>query len=551
MTTLTEPAAVSCPKTGIALLHDPSLNKGTAFTTQERLALGLQGLLPPGVSTIEEQAGRVLKNVRARSTGLGKYIEMISLLDRNETLFYRVVLDNVEELMPIIYTPIVGAACQAYGHIFRRSRGVFITPEDRGRVAQVLANWPHRDVKVIVVTDGERILGLGDLGASGMGIPVGKLSLYTACAGVHPTQTLPVTLDVGTNNEDFLADPLYLGVKRRRLAGAAYDELVAEFMEAAQKAFPDVLIQFEDFANHNAFRLLETYKDRCCCFNDDIQGTAAVTLAGLLSAARVTGLPLSKQRVLFHGAGESAIGIGSLIVAALVAEGMPRAEAVKRCWFMDSKGLVESSRKDLQDHKKAFAHDHPPVRNLLTAVRELKPTALIGVSGKPNQFPPEIISEMVRLNPRPVIFALSNPTANAECTAEQAYLNSGGRAVFASGSPFDPVKLDGQTFVPGQANNAYVFPGIGLGAVVAGARRVSDEMFYEAARTLAACTTQADLAQGRLYPPLSQIREISARIATAVAKTAYDRGLADAPRPKDLEAAVRAAQYQPVYRRYA
>ncbi len=538
-------------KTGIDLLHDPALNKGTAFTLEERDRLGLAGLLPPRVSTPEQQARRFLGNLRSKATELEKYVEMMALLDRNETLFYRVVIDNLEEMLPIIYTPGVGTACQVYAHIYRRSRGLFITRREGGRVLDVLRNWPTRDVRVIVVTDGERILGLGDLGANGMGIPVGKLSLYTACAGVPPEWTLPVTLDVGTNNERLLNDPLYLGVPERRLPGPESDPFAQGFVDAPHAAFPGVLIQFEDFASHNAFRLLERYRDRACVFNDDIQGTAAVTLAALYSAERATGLKLSEQRLLFHGAGEAAIGIGNLAVDAMAAAGLPRAEARKRCWFMDSKGLVESGRRDLAEHKRAYAHEHAPLKTLAEAVRALKPTALIGVSGKAGEFTHEVVEAMTRLNPRPLVLALSNPTANAECTAEQAYAWSGGKAIFASGSPFGKVTLDGKTFDPGQANNAYIFPGVGLGAVASGATRVTDEMFLEAARALARLAGPKDLDAGRLFPPLTALRSVSLAIAEAVAKTAWRRGLASVPEPPDVPAALAELQYEPVYRSYA
>ncbi len=532
-------------------MHDPLLNKGTAFTRDERLKLGLLGLLPPQVSTPEEQAERALNNMRKRGSDLEKYIDCLSLLDRNTTLFYQVVMNNIEELMPIIYTPTVGLGCQRYAHIFRRARGIFITRREKGMIRDILRNWTQKDVRVIVVTDGERILGLGDLGANGMGIPVGKLSLYTACGGVPPAQTLPVTLDVGTNNETFLKDPLYLGVHEKRITGAEYDALVEEFVTAVQEVFPQALVQFEDFANHNAFRLLEKYRDAVCCFNDDIQGTASVSLAGLYSAAKLTGKKLSEQVILFHGAGEAAIGIGDLCVSAMVAEGLSKQDAMKRCWFMDSKALVESSRKDLQAHKKPYAHEHAPLGDLLTAVRELKPTALIGVSGKAAQFTEDIVKEMARINKMPVIFALSNPTANAECTAEQAYSWSEGRAIFASGSPFPAYKYDGRTFVSGQGNNAYIFPGVGMGVVACGAKRVTDEMFFEAAKELAACASKDDLAQGCLFPPLSKIVEVSARIAVKTAEVAYKRGLATEPRPKDLLAFVKERQYKPVYPNYA
>jgi len=537
-------------KTGVALLNDPSLNKGTAFTPEERLALGIQGLLPPGVSTQEMQAKRATRNILSRSTSLGKYVELINLLDRNETLFYRVVMDNIDKMMPLIYTPTVGEACKEYAHIFRRPRGIFITPADKGRVREVLGNWPHKDIRIIVVTDGERILGLGDLGANGMGIPVGKLSLYTACAGIPPAQTLPVTLDLGTDNPELLADPLYLGVPQKRLRGAAYDEMVAEFMEAAREIFPETLIQFEDFANRNAFRLLEAYRNKTCCFNDDIQGTAAVALAGIYSSERITKVPLCEQRFLFLGAGESAIGIGGLIVRALEAEGLPRDKALRCCWFLDSQGLVQSGRSDLQEHKKTFAHEHPPIATLAEAVETLKPTTLIGVSGQPNRFTAEIIGAMARLNERPVIFALSNPTANAECTAQDAYTHSRGRAVFASGSPFADVRLGATVFSPGQSNNAYIFPGVGLGVLASATRRVDDAMFFAAAKTLADLTTENDLKKGRLFPPLTEIREVSARIAAAVAASAWDRGLASTERPADPLEFVRGLQYQPEYRKF-
>jgi malate dehydrogenase (oxaloacetate-decarboxylating)(NADP+) len=538
-------------KRGFEVLHDPLLNKGSAFTHEEREALGLTGLLPPAVSTAAEQARRVMANVRKRGSAIEKYVDMLSLLDRNTTLFYRVVTDHIVELMPIIYTPTVGQGCQLYAHLFRRSRGLFVTRRDKGRMARVLRNWPHHDARVIVVTDGERILGLGDLGASGMGIPVGKLSLYTACGGVPPDRTLPITLDFGTNNQALLDDPLYLGVRERRVTGAEYDALVDEFMAAVREVFPKALVQFEDFANHNAFRLLAKYRDAACCFNDDIQGTASVTLAGLFSAGRLTGRKLSQERLLFHGAGEAAIGIADLAVSAMLAEGLTREQAMARCWFVDSKGLVESSRTDLQAHKKPYAHPHAPLKTLSEAVRALKPTALIGVSAQPQQFTREIIEEMSRLNDRPVIFALSNPTSKSECTAEQAYAWSGGRAIFASGSPFDPVAYGGRTFHPGQANNAYIFPGVGMGVVACAARRVTDEMFYEAARALAAQASDSDLAQGRLFPPLESLVEVSARVAAAAAKVAYARGLAQEPEPRDLLAFVKERRYRPDYPRYA
>ena len=537
-------------KRGVDLLHDPLLNKGTAFTHAERDALGLRGLLPPSITDQDHQLERVLGNIRRKTSELEKYIYLISLQERNENLFYRVVTEHLDEMMPIIYTPTVGLACQKYALIFRRPRGLYISLEDRGHVKQILQNWPHTDVRMIVITDGERILGLGDLGANGMGIPVGKLSLYTACAGIPPAQCLPIMLDVGTNNPTLLADPLYLGLSRKRLPGLAYDNLVNEFVTAVQEIFPRACIQFEDFGNANAFRLLHHYRDRVCTFNDDIQGTAGVTLSGLCSSLRLTGGKLAGQRILFLGAGEAGIGIGDLIVEALKAEGVPEDVARRQCWFVDSKGLVVRSRTDLVEHKLRFAHDHAPVATLLAAVEALKPTALVGVSGMPQTFTEPIVRAMAKLNKRPVVFALSNPTSKAECTAEQAYAWSEGRAIFASGSPFAPVTLNGVTHVPGQGNNSYIFPGVGLGVIATESTRVTDEMFLVAAQTLASLVTEGDLALGRIYPDLKRIREVSVEIAVAVAAVVFRHGLTRMQHPADLKAHVTAVMFDhkyPVY----
>ena len=537
-------------KRGVDLLQAPILNKGTAFTEAERDALGLRGLLPPRVSTQEKQVMRVLENLQRKSSDLEKYIYLLSLQDRQEGLFYRVVMDNLDEMMPIIYTPTVGQGCQEYGHIFRRPRGLYISFKDRGRVREILQNWPHSDVRIIVVTDGERILGLGDLGANGMGIPVGKLALYTACAGIHPTQCLPITLDVGTNNEALLKDPLYIGLAEKRLRGPAFDEMIEEFFAGVQKIFPKACIQLEDFGNSNAFRLLHHYRDLACTFDDDIQGTAAVTLAGLYSALRITGNKLTDHKFLFLGAGEAGIGIGDLIVTGLTSEGMPEAEARRRCCFVDSKGLVVKSRADLVEHKLPYAHDLAPVSDFLQAVETLKPTAIIGVSGMPRTFTKPIVEAMARINRRPIVFALSNPTSKAECTAEEAYTWSEGSAIYASGSPFPPVTYKGKTFVPGQGNNAYIFPGVGLGVIASEATRVTDEMFFVAARKLADLVTEDDLAQGRIYPSLTRIREVSAVIATAVAEVAFKRSLTKMTRPADLSAHIKAQMYDPTYKEY-
>ena len=539
------------PAKGVDWLHHPAFNKGTAFTEAEREILGLRGLLPPHVQTIDEQMRRVMNNFHSKTSDIERYIQLVALQDRNETLFYRVLMDHLEEMMPIIYTPTVGKACQEYGHIFRRSRGFYLSSNDCGLMERILRNWPTREVKVIVVTDGERILGLGDLGAFGMGIPVGKLALYTACAGIHPSESLPIMIDVGTDNATLLEDPLYIGLRQKRIRGAEYDGIIEEFMTAVQKLFPGVLVQFEDFGNRNAFRLLETYRDRQCTFNDDIQGTGAVALAGMLSALRVTGQSPADQQVLFLGAGEAAIGIAHNIVACLIAEGLPPTEARKHCWFVDSKGLVVAGRDGLTEHKSHFAHDHPPCADLLSAVKALKPTMLIGASGQPGTFTREIIGAMAEFNERPIIFALSNPTSKAECTAEEAYASTDGRAVFASGSPFPPVTLNGKTLIPGQGNNAYVFPGIGLGVVCTGARRVTDAMFIKAARALASLVRDEELAEGRVYPTLNRIHEVSHTIAVAVAEEVFAQKLNTRSRPDDLPGFIRSQMFKPEYPDYS
>ncbi|HTO97134.1 MAG TPA: NAD-dependent malic enzyme [Myxococcales bacterium] len=531
---------------GFDRLHDPVLNKGTAFTEAERDLLGLRGFLPAQVHTIEEQLLRVREGLSRQPDDLQKWVFLNSLHDRNETLFFRLLMDSPEELMPLVYTPTVGRACQEYSHLFQQPRGLFISAHDKGRIAQILRNWPYPEVGVIVVTDGERILGLGDLGAGGMGIPVGKLSLYTACAGVVPVRTLPVTLDVGTDNPKLLEDRLYFGLRQKRIRGAEYDAFVDEFVAAANEVFPGVLIQFEDFGNTNAFRLLQRWRDRVCCFNDDIQGTAAVALAGIFSALRITGEKLRDQKVLCLGAGEAATGICDLIVASMTAAGLTGAEARKRCWLVDSRGLVVASRGDLAEHKKPYAHAHAPA-NFLGAIRELKPTILIGAAGQGGTFNREVLTTFAAQQERPIVFALSNPTSQSECTAEQAYGWTDGRAIFASGSPFPPVQCAGRTFVPGQANNSYVFPGVGLGAIASRARHITDEMFLATAHKLADLVTDEELASGRIYPKLSRIQEVSAEIAAAVCEVAFARGLSDKPRPQDLLAYVRGQMYRPFY----
>jgi malate dehydrogenase (oxaloacetate-decarboxylating)(NADP+) len=536
---------------GLEILHDPAFNKGTAFTLEERQQFDLRGLVPPGVATPEMQEMRVLENYGRMPSDLERYIFLKELQDRNETLFYRVLINHIHELMPLVYTPTVGTACREFGHIYRRPRGLYISADDKGSIGHVLQNWPY-EAEIIVVTDGERILGLGDLGANGMGIPIGKLSLYTACAGVHPESCLPITLDVGTDNEDLLQDPMYLGLRQNRLRGQEYADFLEEFVTKVLERFPNIVLQFEDFATRNAFELLQRYRTRLCTFNDDIQGTAAVVLAGLLSAQRMTGRPFHEETLVFLGAGEAAVGIADLIVAAQVREGVDEAEARGKIWFVDSKGLVVKERTDLQAHKIPYGQDHPFLPDLASTVEAIRPTGIIGVSGQPGTFTEPIVRRMGEMNERPIVFSLSNPTANSECTAEQAYGWTAGRAIFASGSPFDPVEHEGRTLVPGQANNAYIFPGVGLGLIVSGAAQATDGMFYAAARTLAEMTSEEAIAQGCLFPPLTEIRDVSAAIATAVAELAYERGLASKPvaHGVDLADHVRRQMYEPIYPAY-
>jgi malate dehydrogenase (oxaloacetate-decarboxylating)(NADP+) len=536
---------------GLEVLQNPAINKGTAFTLAERQRLGIQGLVPPGVATPEMQEARLLGNIERKASDLEKYIFLSDLQDRNETLYYRFLINNIEKLMPIVYTPTVGAACKVFGHIYRRPHGLYISSSDRGRIAQVIENWPN-EAEIIVVTDGERILGLGDLGTNGMGIPIGKLALYTACAGVRPESCLPITLDVGTNNEDLLQDPLYLGLRQNRLRGQEYADFVEEFITAVEERFPGVVLQFEDFATRNAFDLLDRYRNRLCAFNDDMQGTAAVVLAALLSAQNLTNRSLADETLVFLGAGEAAVGIANLIVVAQVRDGLDEAEARARIWFVDSKGLVVKERTDLAPHKIPYAQDHAFLPDLASVVEAVRPTGIIGVSGQPGAFTEPAVRMMGEINESPMIFALSNPTANSECTAEQAYGWTDGRAIFASGSPFDPVEIGGRTLIPGQANNAYIFPGVGLGLIVSGSERATDGMFYAAAKTLASTTSVESLSSGSLFPPLTQIRQVSAAIATAVAELAYEQGLATKQAPADMALAdhVREQMYEPVYPSY-
>lgn len=533
---------------GIALLSNPLLNKGLAFSLHERDVLGMRGLLPPRVMTIEQQLERILFNVRRQASDLDKYIYLTMLQQRNEVLFYHLLLLHLEEMMPLIYTPTVGEACLTYGSIWQRPRGLFLSIEDRGRIREIMKNWPNDGVRMILVTDGERILGLGDLGAYGIGISIGKLSLYTACAGLHPYYCLPVVLDVGTDNEALLADPYYIGLNRRRVRGQEYDEFVTEFMESVADVFPGSLVQFEDFGNRNAFRLLDRWRDQACVFNDDIQGTAAVAVAGILAALRASGARAENQRILFMGAGEAGLGIAQLFTEYLVSCGLTQEAARRTCWFVDSKGLVVASRmEELAEHKKHFAHEAEFSPDLSSALRAVKPTILIGVSGAGRVFTREIIGLMADYNVQPIIFALSNPTSKAECTSAEAIEWSEGRAIFASGSPMPPVDYKGRRIVSGQGNNVYIFPGVGLGVLATQSHTVTNSMFLMAARTLSELVTPEELAEGRVYPSLGRIREVSLRIATEVARTAYREGVAQEPEPDDLEAELASRMFSANY----
>ncbi|XP_041351782.1 NADP-dependent malic enzyme-like [Gigantopelta aegis] len=539
---------------GIELMRNPTSNKGMAFSLKERLLLGIHGLLPPVFLDQSDQVAIIMENFYRWQNDLDRYIYLMSLQDRNEKLFYRVVTEHVETMMPIIYTPTVGLACQKYGVVYRKPRGLYITINDIGHVYDILCNWPIDDVKTIVVTDGERILGLGDLGSYGMGIPVGKLALYTALAGVHPDQCLPIMLDVGTDNETLLKDPMYIGLRQKRERGPAYDQLVEEFMNKVVKRYGEnVLVQFEDFGNRNAFRLLEKYRYKFCTFNDDIQGTASVAMAGIFASLKLTGKSLADNRFVFQGAGEASIGIAELIVKAMVVRGLTIEQAVQRIWMVDSRGLIVKNRPSggVTEHKIKFARDQKPIEKLEDVIKMVKPTAIIGASAIAGAFTETILRMMGKFNDRPVIFALSNPTSKAECTAEQAYTFTEGKAVFASGSPFPPVTYKGKTFYSGQGNNAYIFPGVGLAVTVCDIRSITEDVFLEAAETLSEMVTAKDLAEGRIYPPLSDIRRVSTSIAVKIAEFAYKTGLAyHQPEPGDKAKLIQEHQYKTDYEQF-
>ncbi len=531
---------------GFDVLFNPTLNKGTAFTEDEREKYKLRGLLPPGVSDPDVQLDRALQNRRRKHNDIEKYIFLSALQSRNERLYYRLVLENIQEVMPLIYTPTVGPASKEFAAIFRQPKGIYITAKDRGKVHEIFSNWSDKDVRVIVVTDGERILGLGDLGANGMGISIGKLALYVACAGIQPNQCLPVMIDVGTNNQELLDDPLYLGLRHKRVQGDGYDSLVDEFIQSVQTAYPKALIQFEDFLTPNAYRLLNKYRKQVLCFNDDIQGTAGVALAGVYASTRISGVAFKDLRIMFLGAGSAATGIADLVTYAFQNEGFSEKEARNKLWFVDIEGLVVNSRNDLLPHNLPYAHDHPSA-DFISAIKQIKPHILIGATGFPGTFTQQAIELMAEINERPVIFALSNPTSRAECTAEQAYEWTQGRAIFTSGSPFNEVSFKDKVFKPGQGNNAYIFPGIGLGAVVSEATRITEDMFLAAARTLADLVSEEDLSVGSIYPPLQNIREASLQIAIAVAEEVMASNVSSIQKPRNLKQDIEDYMYKPTY----
>ncbi|MFM0327033.1 NAD-dependent malic enzyme [Caballeronia glebae] len=532
---------------GYDILHNPRFNRGTAFSQDERRKYRLEGLLPPGVNSLEIQIARTHTELAALDSDLQRYLFLSDLQARNETLFYALLMSDPATYMPIVYTPTVGEACQKFDHVFRATRGLYIPIDARGRVKELLRNWPEQDVRFIVVTDGERILGLGDLGVGGMGIPIGKLALYTACAGVPPSVCLPITLDVGTNNASLLDDPLYLGLRHERVRGADYDAFVDEFVNAVQELYPKCCIQWEDFANFNAVPLLARYKDKVCTYNDDIQGTAAVALAGIYGALRISKQKLTDQRFLFLGGGSAATGIAELISEAMVLEGLDIESARKCSSLFDVNGLMVRSRTDLAEFQKVFAIDHAPINSFVDAVRALKPTCIIGVSTVPKLFNQAVIEAMSEINERPIIFPYSNPTSRSECTAEEAYRWSKGRAIFASGSPFPPVQIEAQHFVPGQGNNVYIFPAMGMAVFATGATRVTEEMFIVAAKAVAEQVSDESLEKGLIYPPQSQIFKASMHVAASVAEYIFDHGLARVERPADLVAHIKAAAYSPAY----
>lgn len=542
------PASKEARPTAFSFLNDPHRNKGTAFTREEREAFGLLGLLPDAVENIELQLQRVLQHLGQKSTDLERYIYLIALYDRSETLFYRLVTSDLQRFLPIIYAPTVGEACLKFGHIFRRPHGMFISIRYKGRIRELLRNWPVRDVRFICVSTGGRILGLGDLGANGMGIPVGKLQLYTACASIPPEGLLPLILDIGTTNEMLLSDPLYLGIRQSPPPTEELDVFVDEFINAVQEMYPYCCIHFEDWKGTDAIRLLARYRDKICCYNDDIQGTGSVTLAGFFSALRITGGKLKDQRVLFYGAGSAAIGIAGMISSALWTEGLSGDEARARISLFNRGGLIEASRRDLSPEQKLYAQKETPSQDLVAMIEKLKPTILIGVSTKAKAFNQRVIEAMAKVNARPIIFALSNPTDHAECTAEEVYQWTNGRAIFAAGVQFPPVHYGKKTYIPGQANNFYVFPGLSLGVYATRAKRITDKMWIEAAYGVAEQMTEEQLRKGMLFPPQNDVLEIEINVGARVAGVIFDQGLARVERPENIDSWIRGMLYKPEYK---
>jgi malate dehydrogenase (oxaloacetate-decarboxylating)(NADP+) len=534
-------------KRGIELLQDPSLNKSTAFTEVEKQTHGIVGLVPDVTETQDLQLSRVMMQLGHKSTDLDRYIYLVNLLDHNEVLFYRTVMSDPARFLPIVYDPTIGEACLKFGDIYRQTRGMYLSTTRRGKVKDILKNWPQKDVRFICVTDGGRILGLGDLGANGAGIPIGKLQLYTACAGVPPQYLLPMYLDAGTNNEQYLHDPLYLGMRKPRPSTNELFSFVDEFVEAVQEVFPKCCIHFEDWTGTDAVHLLQRYRDKFCVYNDDVQGTAGITLAGMINATKLKGTKLKDEKYLFLGAGSAGIGLADLLCSALVAQGMTLKDAQARVYMFDINGLLESTRKDLVDFQKPYAHRHAPTKDFVAAIGSIKPTTVIGVSTIGGAFTRQVVESMSRINERPVILALSNPTEHAECTAEQAYTWSKGKAIYAAGVQFPPVHYNGQTFLPGQANNFYIFPAVGMAIFATQAKRVTDEMFIEAGQAVADQVPSALLNQGLLYPLQANILETEIQTAARVAKLVFDSGLARVERPADMVSFIRRHVYKPEY----
>jgi malate dehydrogenase (oxaloacetate-decarboxylating)(NADP+) len=533
---------------GLSMLRNPRHNKGTAFIQEEREKYGLEGLLPDTVETMETQILRVKEQLENFEIPINKYIYLSGLLDTNETLFFKTIISEPAKFLPLVYTPTVGEACERFGHIARRPRGLFISINQKGHIKNILKNWPVRDIRFTVVTDGGRILGLGDLGICGIGIAIGKLVLYTSCAGVPPEYTLPIVLDVGTNNKKFLNDPLYPGLKYRRIEGKEYEDFIEEFVLAINEVFPKICIQWEDFNGNSAIRILDKYRNRVCTFNDDIQGTAAIATSGFISISRLTRKPFVEHRFLFLGAGAAAFGIADMLVRKFQKDGLSREEALNQIWMFDVNGLLVKSRTDLADYQLQFAHEGEPSNNLADTVIKIKPTAIVGVSTVGGAFNQQVIENMSMVNERPVIFPFSNPTSHSECTAEEAYRWSKGKAIFASGSPFNPVTYEGRTFTPGQGNNVFIFPAMGLAVFATEAKRVTDEMLLTAAEAVAEQVTKDDFEKGLIYPHVSDILQVSVNVAEKIAEQIFNSGLAGVKRPKDIRAFIKRKMYEPVYR---